>query len=118
MAENRTKGKQYYGIWKHQRRKQFHLKYFSNVCKVISVKCANKVHTYFGMPFSQLHIFCTNTVFKQFFLSYSSTDMSITIHYVKFQICLKLHIMYGNSILLVVAEEFYGNSAQHFCNIP
>ena len=34
------------------------------------------------------------------------------------QICLKLHIMYGNSILLVVTEEFYGNPAQNFCNIP
>ena len=67
MAESRMKGKEYYGIGKKERCKQLQLKYISNVCKVISVKCVNKVHTYFCMPFSPLYIFYTNTEFKRFF---------------------------------------------------
>ena len=110
MAESTIKGKEYYCTGKNQRCKKLQSKYFSNVCKVISVKSVTKVYMYLWIPFSPLYIFCTDTVFKQFFLGYSPIDMSETSH--------NNLTIYGNSILLVVTEEFCGNSAQNFCNIP
>ena len=53
----------------------------SNVRKVISVKCVNKVHNHVLMNavFSIIH-FLHDTVFKRFFLGHSSIDMSETSH--------------------------------------
>ena len=75
IAESRTKGKEYYGIGIKERCKQLQLKYSSNVpvCKVISVKCVNKVHMYFWTSFSPSYIVCTK--FQTFFLGYSCIDM-------------------------------------------
>ena len=73
----------------------------SNFCE----KCQQSTHVLMNAVFSIIHFlhrYCVQTVFSQLFLHR----------------CLKLHIMYGNSILLVVTEEFCGNSTQNFFNIP
>ena len=66
--------------------------------------CRQSTHVLMNAVFSIIHFlhrYCVQTVFSRLFLHRYVWNFTV----------------YGNSILQVVTEEFYGNPAQNFCNI-